>query len=269
MAASWTRRDLLKRAGLCATAAAVPWVVPGRVLGKNGGVAPSERITLGSIGLGWMGPGNLSALLDEKDCKVLAVCDIDKEHLDSARETRRPALWQPRLRGDRRDAGRDRARRHRRPVARPPRPLARHGRGARRPGRQGHVRRKTVCPQPPRRPDHGRHDQALRPRLADRELAALHGQFLSGRGDRAERADRQGQIGRGRTAVGRLQAQTRGRGRHASPRRISTTSGGSDRPRGAPTRRAASTSTGAGSWTSAAASSWTGSATTSTSPTGA
>ena len=87
MAAPWTRRDLLKRAGLSALAAGVPWVIPGRALGKDGSVAPSDRITMGSIGLGWMGPGNLSAFLSEKDCKVLAVCDIDREHLEAAKQT--------------------------------------------------------------------------------------------------------------------------------------------------------------------------------------
>jgi hypothetical protein len=68
-------------------AAGAPWVIPGRALGKDGSVAPSDRITLGSIGLGWMGPGNLSAFLNEKDCKVLAVCDIDREHLEAAKQT--------------------------------------------------------------------------------------------------------------------------------------------------------------------------------------
>jgi predicted dehydrogenase len=67
-------------------AAGAPWVIPGRALGKDGSVAPGNRITMGCIGLGWMGPGNLSAFLNEKDCQVLAVCDIDRQHLTAARQ---------------------------------------------------------------------------------------------------------------------------------------------------------------------------------------
>ena len=49
------RRSFLKRSAALASAFAVPAFVPGSVLGKDGQVAPSERVTLGSIGVGSMG----------------------------------------------------------------------------------------------------------------------------------------------------------------------------------------------------------------------
>jgi len=50
-----TRREFLKTTGAAATAAlAIPAIVPGSALGKNGATAPSERINLGIIGCGGM-----------------------------------------------------------------------------------------------------------------------------------------------------------------------------------------------------------------------
>ncbi|HUT92550.1 MAG TPA: Gfo/Idh/MocA family oxidoreductase [Thermoguttaceae bacterium] len=67
------RRDFLRR-GLLGVAAA-PFVVPGAVLGKNGAAAPSERITLGAIGLGSRGRSDLSHFLQQEDVRCVAVCD--------------------------------------------------------------------------------------------------------------------------------------------------------------------------------------------------
>src|SRR6185436_12219633 len=47
-------------------------------------VAPSERITMGVVGWGMMGPGNTAAFLSNKDCQVVAACDLDKNHLQQA-----------------------------------------------------------------------------------------------------------------------------------------------------------------------------------------
>lgn len=72
-----TRRDALKTA----TAAAVPLVLPGRLFGA---AAPSKKITLASIGIGWQGGGNLGSFLGNDDCRVLAVADVDANHLRDA-----------------------------------------------------------------------------------------------------------------------------------------------------------------------------------------
>jgi predicted dehydrogenase len=49
--------------------------------------APSERITLGFIGVGTMGRGHLGSFLGRPDVQVLAVCDVVKERRDAAQKT--------------------------------------------------------------------------------------------------------------------------------------------------------------------------------------
>src|SRR5205823_13393867 len=61
--------------------AAVPMFIPARLLGDE---APSKQITMGCIGIGWMGGGNLGEFLKHKDCKVVAVADVDDSHLKAA-----------------------------------------------------------------------------------------------------------------------------------------------------------------------------------------
>jgi len=55
--------------------AAAPLIVPSAILGRNGRTPPSERITLGAIGLGNRGRRDLTAFLREADVQCLAVCD--------------------------------------------------------------------------------------------------------------------------------------------------------------------------------------------------
>jgi len=45
------------------------------VLGRDGAVAPSVRITLGAIGLGNRGRSDLSHFLQQDDVQCVAVCD--------------------------------------------------------------------------------------------------------------------------------------------------------------------------------------------------
>jgi predicted dehydrogenase len=73
-----SRRQFLALTG---AAIALPTFIPGRVLGAD---APSRRINLGVIGCGNMGTTNLREFLKEKDCRVVAACDVDKEHLSHA-----------------------------------------------------------------------------------------------------------------------------------------------------------------------------------------
>lgn len=49
------RRQFLKRTALAAGAVALPTIIPASVLGREGAVAPSERIVMGGIGLGGRG----------------------------------------------------------------------------------------------------------------------------------------------------------------------------------------------------------------------
>lgn len=72
-----TRRDVLRAAAVTA----VPLVLPGRLFGAD---APSKKITMASIGIGWQGSGNLGCFLGNGDCRVLAVADVDANHLREA-----------------------------------------------------------------------------------------------------------------------------------------------------------------------------------------
>jgi predicted dehydrogenase len=78
------RRDFLKGSLGAIAAGSFPLVVPSRVLGRLG-TAPSDRIVMACIGVGWQGTSNMQRFLREDDCQVVAVCDIDKEHLEEAR----------------------------------------------------------------------------------------------------------------------------------------------------------------------------------------
>ena len=71
-----TRRAFLK-AG--AVAVAAPYIVPASALGLDGAVAPSERITVGCIGIRGRGFHDLRWIIGHKDVQVLSICDIQKK----------------------------------------------------------------------------------------------------------------------------------------------------------------------------------------------
>ena len=79
-----TRREFLKSSAV-ATGATLAWptIVPSSVFGAN---APSNRITMGSIGLGGKGTGNMKGFNSKSDSEVIALCDVDANHLESARQ---------------------------------------------------------------------------------------------------------------------------------------------------------------------------------------
>ncbi len=79
--APFTRRQFLTAAG----AAAI--VLPRSTWAIGGRVPASERITIGVIGWGMMGPINTEAFLEQSDCQVVAACDLDPKHLQAAVDT--------------------------------------------------------------------------------------------------------------------------------------------------------------------------------------
>jgi len=66
---------------------AFPALIPATALGKNGAVAPSERVVTACIGTGWQGGNNVNSILEEPGAQLVAVCDIDANHLKQALET--------------------------------------------------------------------------------------------------------------------------------------------------------------------------------------
>ncbi len=80
------RRDFIKKtSGAIAGLAAFPFIIPSSIIGKNKIIAPSDKIKVGCIGIGWQGTGNMEAFLREHDSVVIGVCDIDKNHLANAK----------------------------------------------------------------------------------------------------------------------------------------------------------------------------------------
>jgi len=71
------------RNGGRATLAAVPYIVPASVFGRNGAVPPSERIIVGGIGIRSRGQHDLRWMLPEPDVQFVAICDAQK----ASRET--------------------------------------------------------------------------------------------------------------------------------------------------------------------------------------
>ena len=92
------KNSTISRRGFLATALAAsagPIIIPSRALGRDGAVAPSERITMGFIGLGGQGSGHLfggswtyvaGGYLGRKEVQVLGVCDVWPQKRESARD---------------------------------------------------------------------------------------------------------------------------------------------------------------------------------------
>lgn len=87
-----TRRGFL--AGTLAASVA-PMILPSRVLGRAGSVAPSERITMGFIGQGGQGSGHLfggswtyvaGGYLGRSEVQILGVCDVWRNKRESAKQ---------------------------------------------------------------------------------------------------------------------------------------------------------------------------------------
>jgi predicted dehydrogenase len=87
------RRFLRQTATAVGAALAVPAIVPASALGRNGLIPPSDRITMGFIGVGNQGGGHLfgggwtyvaGGYLGRKEVQVLATCDVWQEKRDRA-----------------------------------------------------------------------------------------------------------------------------------------------------------------------------------------
>jgi threonine dehydrogenase-like Zn-dependent dehydrogenase len=83
-----TRRGFIYRtAGAAMSAAVFPSICRASALGRNGAIAPGNRVTLGVIGCGPQGLGDMGNFLNEKDCQVVAVCDVKIDQLEQARNS--------------------------------------------------------------------------------------------------------------------------------------------------------------------------------------
>jgi len=89
MANKSTRRDFVKRsAALVAGTFVLPQIIPSSAFGMGRRIAPSDRLVIGSIGVGSQGMSNMMDFLKLKNAlQFVAVCDVDSHHLAKAKET--------------------------------------------------------------------------------------------------------------------------------------------------------------------------------------
>jgi hypothetical protein len=95
-----SNRNKISRRNFCGQTAAVvgativaPAFIPASALGRNGAIPPSERITMGFIGVGGQGSGHLfggawtyvaGGYAGRKEVQVLAVCDVWQDRREKA-----------------------------------------------------------------------------------------------------------------------------------------------------------------------------------------
>ncbi|MGE9271559.1 MAG: Gfo/Idh/MocA family protein [Verrucomicrobiales bacterium] len=82
MSTSTTRRHFLKTASLTV---GLPTFIPASALGRDGHVAPSNRVVVGAIGIGPRGRNVLTCFLKEKDVQFVAVADVQADRRETVR----------------------------------------------------------------------------------------------------------------------------------------------------------------------------------------
>ena len=79
------RREFLKTAAKAGVALTVPNIIPASALGRDGAVAPSERIVLGAIGIGPRGRLVLDCMVSEPDVQFVAICDVQAKRREAVK----------------------------------------------------------------------------------------------------------------------------------------------------------------------------------------
>ena len=81
-----SRRGFLQGSAAACVACSVPTLIPGSALGADGSVAPSERITVGGVGLGGRGSYVLSELLKFPAAQFVAIADWQKSRREKVKQ---------------------------------------------------------------------------------------------------------------------------------------------------------------------------------------
>ncbi|MDR0391534.1 MAG: Gfo/Idh/MocA family oxidoreductase [Planctomycetaceae bacterium] len=82
----FSRRDIISSSSLGAALFCSPLFLSSKVLGRDGNVAPSNKITLAIIGAGGRGQHDLKRFLVQPDVQFLAVCDVQKRHRENCKK---------------------------------------------------------------------------------------------------------------------------------------------------------------------------------------
>lgn len=84
---SVSRRRFIRNAAVSsAVASALPTIIPASALGRDGSVAPSERIALGVIGIGPRCRYVLNGMLSHKDVHCVAIADVQANRRDAGKQ---------------------------------------------------------------------------------------------------------------------------------------------------------------------------------------
>lgn len=81
-----SRRTMLQGSMAAGAAMALPWFVPAAARGAEGAAAPSERITLGVIGIGPRATYDLGGMLKQPDCQCVAIADVQASRRDAGKK---------------------------------------------------------------------------------------------------------------------------------------------------------------------------------------
>lgn len=79
------RRQFLASSLTAGAALGLPTIIPASAFGQDGAPSPSNKITIGCIGVGGMGTDNMNNFLKLPDCRVVAVCDTYEERRQRAK----------------------------------------------------------------------------------------------------------------------------------------------------------------------------------------
>lgn len=82
------RRTFLKNSAVASVGTLIlPQIIPSTALGMGGRLAPSNRLVMGAIGTGSQGKSNMRDFLRlNKEVQFVAVCDVDANNLQKAKE---------------------------------------------------------------------------------------------------------------------------------------------------------------------------------------
>jgi predicted dehydrogenase len=81
------RRRFLQQVAISAGALGAALPIASSAFSKDPAAAPSNKITIGCIGVGGMGTGNMKVFLGLPDCRVVAVCDAYQERREKAKQS--------------------------------------------------------------------------------------------------------------------------------------------------------------------------------------
>ncbi len=73
----WTRRKFMKAAGASLVASTAPFI-----MAKARSASPNETVNHAVIGVGGMGSGHAGHFAGMKNCRLVAICDVDPQRLD-------------------------------------------------------------------------------------------------------------------------------------------------------------------------------------------